>query len=116
MNPSLNKRTDEYGNQSLENRCRFSLEVIREMRANMPEDMPLLMRMDAIDEMLPKVTTVEETIQFINWAEEAGVEQLTFQEVTHEALQLYTRYRRITWHLVSIWIILLKLRRVLIFR
>lgn len=76
MNPSLNQRTDEYGNQSLENRCRFSLEVIREMRANMPEDMPLIMRMDAIDEMLPAVTTVEETIQFINWAEEAGVDAI----------------------------------------
>lgn len=76
MNPSLNTRTDEYGNQSLENRCRFNLEVIREMRANMPEDMPLIMRMDAIDEMLPAVTTVEETIQFINWAEEAGVDAI----------------------------------------
>ena len=74
MNPSLNNRTDEYGNQSLENRCRFNLEVIREMRANMPEDMPLLMRLDAIDELMPKVTTVEETIQFINWAAEAGVD------------------------------------------
>lgn len=76
MNPSLNQRTDEYGNQRLENRCRFSLEVIREMRANMPDDMPLIMRIDAIDEMLPKVTTVEETIQFINWAEEAGVDAM----------------------------------------
>lgn len=76
MNPFLNKRTDEYGNQSLENRCRFNLEVIREMRANMPEDMPLLMRMDAIDEMLPAVTTLEETIQFVNWAAEAGVDAI----------------------------------------
>ncbi len=76
MNPSLNTRTDEYGNQSLENRCRFNMEVIREMRANMPEDMPLLMRLDAVDEMLPAVTTVEETIQFINWAEEAGVDAI----------------------------------------
>ncbi len=76
MNPSLNKRTDEYGNQSLENRCRFSLEVIREMRANMPEDMPLIMRLDAIDEMLPKVTTVDETVQFIEWAKEAGVDAI----------------------------------------
>lgn len=76
MNPSLNKRTDEYGNQSLENRCRFSLEVIREMRANMPEDMPLLMRLDAIDEMLPAVTTLDETVQFIKWAKEAGVDAM----------------------------------------
>ena len=74
MNESLNNRTDEYGNQNLENRCRFSLEVIREMRANMPEDMPLIMRLDAIDEMMPKNTTVEETIEFINWAADAGVD------------------------------------------
>lgn len=74
LNPYLNNRTDEYGNQSLENRARFSLEVIREMRANMPEDMPLIMRLDAIDEMLPKVTTLEETITFINWCADAGVD------------------------------------------
>ena len=76
MNPSLNKRTDEYGNQSLENRCRFNLEVIREMRKNMPEDMPLLMRLDAIDEMLPAVTTVDETVEFIGWAQEAGLDAI----------------------------------------
>ena len=76
MNPFLNKRTDEYGNQSLENRCRFSLEVIREMRANMPEDMPLIMRLDAIDEMLPAVTTLDELVEFIGWAAEAGVDAM----------------------------------------
>ena len=76
MNPSLNKRTDEYGNQSMENRSRFNLEVIREMRKNMPEDMPLLMRLDANDEMLPAVTTQDETVQFINWAAEAGVDAI----------------------------------------
>ena len=76
LTPLYNKRTDEYGNQSLENRCRFNLEVIREMRKNMPEDMPLLMRLDAIDEMLPAVTTQDETVQFINWAAEAGVDAI----------------------------------------
>ena len=70
-----NRRTDAYGG-SLENRCRFNLEVIREMRKNMPEDMPLLMRLDAIDEMLPAVTTQDETVQFINWAAEAGVDAI----------------------------------------
>ena len=62
MNPSLNKRTDEYGNQSLENRCRCNLEVIREMRKNMPEDMPLIMRLDDLAAMLPPVTPVDETV------------------------------------------------------
>ena len=46
------------------------------MRKNMPEDMPLLMRLDAIDEMLPAVTTQDETVQFINWAAEAGVDAI----------------------------------------
>lgn len=70
MNPSLNKRTDEYGNPEPGEPRRFNLEIIREMRKNMPEDMPLLMRLDAIDEMLPAVTTQDETVQFINWAAE----------------------------------------------
>ena len=38
--------------------------------------MPLLMRLDAIDEMLPAVTTQDETVQFINWAAEAGVDAI----------------------------------------
>lgn len=73
LNPYLNTRTDEYGG-SFENRCRFNLEVIAEMRKNMPEDMPLFMRLDAIDELMPKVVTEEETVAFINMAADAGVD------------------------------------------
>ena len=100
MNPSLNKRTDEYGNQSLENRCRFNLEVIREMRKNMPEDMPLLMRLDAIDEMLPAVTTQDETVQFINWAAEAGVDAIA---ATPAALRPCMKCRPTIWSPASTW-------------
>lgn len=104
MNPSLNKRTDEYGNQSLENRCRFNLEVIREMRKNMPEDMPLLMRLDAIDEMLPAVTTQDETVQFINWPPRPVLMRSTCPAAMPAASRPCTKCRPTTWSRASTWI------------
>ena len=73
LNPYLNTRTDEYGG-SFENRVRFPLECIKSMRENMPEDMPLFMRLDAIDELMPKNLTEDEIVDFINMAADAGVD------------------------------------------
>jgi NAD(H)-dependent 7alpha-hydroxy-3-oxo-delta4-cholenoic acid oxidoreductase len=73
LNPCLNNRTDEYGG-SFENRCRFPLECIKAIRENIPEDMPLFMRLDAIDEMMPKNMTQDEIVEFINMAADAGVD------------------------------------------
>lgn len=49
LSGGINHRTDEYGG-SFENRARFPLECIRAIRANLPEEMPLLMRIDAHDD------------------------------------------------------------------
>ncbi|KAF8503175.1 FMN-linked oxidoreductase [Gautieria morchelliformis] len=46
--PASNKRTDEYGG-SFENRIRFTLEVVDAIRATIPSDMPLLLRISATD-------------------------------------------------------------------
>jgi anthraniloyl-CoA monooxygenase len=46
--PLTNRRDDEYGG-SLENRCRFPLEVFRAMRAVWPEDKPMSVRISAHD-------------------------------------------------------------------
>ena len=73
LTAAINRRTDEYGG-SLENRARFALECIREMRRNMPEDMPLLMRVDVHDDYLENGLTVDDVAQFVNWAGEAGVD------------------------------------------
>ena len=75
LSKAFNKRTDEYGG-SLENRARFLLECIRSIRANIPEDMPLFMRIDAHDDYLEDGLTIEDTIQFCKWAKEAGVDAL----------------------------------------
>lgn len=50
LNPMTNTRTDEYGG-SFENRIRLPLEVISVARANMPDTMPLLLRISASDYM-----------------------------------------------------------------
>ena len=44
MNPSLNQRTDEYGNQSLENRCRFACQVLDAVRAAVGPMFPIEFR------------------------------------------------------------------------
>ena len=75
LSAGLNHRTDEYGG-SLENRARFPLEAIRAIRASIPEDMPLLMRIDAHDDYLENGLTIEEVITFCMWAGEAGVDVL----------------------------------------
>jgi 2,4-dienoyl-CoA reductase (NADPH2) len=48
LSPLSNKREDEYGG-SLENRMRFLMQIIEEVRALMPNTMPLFVRISATD-------------------------------------------------------------------
>ena len=75
LSGGINHRTDEYGG-SFENRSRFPLECIRAIRENMPEDMPLFMRIDAHDDYLENGLTIEEVIEFCKLAKTAGVDVL----------------------------------------
>ena len=75
LSGGINHRTDEYGG-SLENRARFPLEAIRAMRAKLPEEMPIFMRVDAQDDYLEGGLTIEEVIEFCKMAKEAGVDVL----------------------------------------
>ena len=75
LSGGLNHRDDEYGG-SFENRCRFPLAVIDAIRANMPETMPLFIRIDAHDDFLENGLTIEEVIAFCKIAKEHGVDVL----------------------------------------
>lgn len=75
LSGGINHRTDEYGG-SLENRMRFPLEVIREVRKNIPEEMPVFMRIDAHDDYLENGLTIEEVIEFCKRANAEGVDVL----------------------------------------
>lgn len=75
LSGGINHRTDEWGG-SFENRKKFPLACIKAIRANMPEGMPLLMRIGCHDDMLPGGLTIEEVIEFCKDAKEAGVDVL----------------------------------------
>lgn len=75
LSGGINHRTDEYGG-NLENRAKFPLACIRAIRENIPEEMPLFMRIDAHDDYLENGMTIEDTIAFCKMAKEAGVDVL----------------------------------------
>ncbi|MDO4501305.1 MAG: NAD(P)/FAD-dependent oxidoreductase [Erysipelotrichaceae bacterium] len=75
LSGGLNHRTDNWGG-SFENREKFPLECIKAIRKNMPEGMPLFMRIGCHDDMLEGGLTVEEVIRFCKDAKEAGVDVL----------------------------------------
>ncbi|CAO3568801.1 unnamed protein product [Mortierella alpina] len=76
LSPISNQRTDHYGG-SLENRARFLLEVVREVRANYPAKKPLSLRISATDhvEHLDEPSwDLDQTVQIAKWVKEAGVD------------------------------------------
>lgn len=75
LSPFFNKRTDEYGG-SPRNRARFLIECIESVRANIPVEMPLFMRVDAHDDYLEGGLTIEDVIEFCKMAKTAGVDVL----------------------------------------
>lgn len=75
LSPAINKRTDKYGG-SFENRARFPLAVIESVRKNIPDDMPLFMRIDAQDDYLENGMTIDDVIAFCRLSKDAGVDVL----------------------------------------
>jgi NADPH2 dehydrogenase len=75
--PVSNNRTDEYGG-SLENRMRFPLEVVKAVRAEMPDDMPLIYRIVAQDFGTDGVT-IEEAITLAKELKPLGVDMIDTQ-------------------------------------
>ena len=65
LSAGLNHRDDEWGG-NLENRAKFPLACIHAIRENIPEDMPLFMRIGAFDDCLEGGMTIEDTIEFLS--------------------------------------------------
>lgn len=70
--PLSNHRSDNYGG-SFENRIRFTVEICREVRAVIPADMPLFVRVSATD-WTEGGWTKEDTVAFARVLKEAGVD------------------------------------------
>lgn len=72
LSPLSNKRTDEYGG-SLENRLRFPLEAAKKVRAAVPENLPVLVRISATD-WTENGWDLEQSIEFCKQLKEAGID------------------------------------------
>jgi len=77
LSSGLNMYFGEGGyNGDRDARAKFMIEVIDEMRANMPEDMPLILRIDVTDDTTPNGCNEEDYVYFANIAIEHGVDAL----------------------------------------
>lgn len=72
LSPLANIRTDEYGG-SLENRARLLLRVVREIRAEIGDEVPLFVRFSATD-WVPGGWDEQQTATVARWAQEAGAD------------------------------------------
>ena len=72
LSPLSNTRSDAYGG-SLEHRARLLLDVVRAVRAEVGERMPVLVRFSGTD-WTPGGWTVEDTAVVAGWAREAGAD------------------------------------------
>lgn len=78
LNAYSNTRTDEYGG-NIENRMRFALEIIADIKEKCGEDYPLLFRMVA-KENVDNGVTIEDAIVHAKRFEEAGVHALDISQ------------------------------------
>jgi len=83
LSPWSNKRTDEYGG-SLENRARFVLEFIGEVRRTVGGDYPLIFRLNA-SELMEGGNSEEDLRRIAQMIEEAGINALSVTVGWHES-------------------------------
>lgn len=73
----INKRTDEYGG-SFENRIRFLVETVEDIRKAIPESMPLLVRISTVDYVeTEEGWTLDNSIRLSEILKEKGVDFIT---------------------------------------
>jgi 2,4-dienoyl-CoA reductase-like NADH-dependent reductase (Old Yellow Enzyme family) len=72
LSPLANQREDDYGG-SLENRMRFPLEVVRAVRAVVPQSVPLFARISATD-WIEGGWTIEDSLVLARALSEAGID------------------------------------------
>ncbi|OUO92518.1 tat (twin-arginine translocation) pathway signal sequence [Gordonibacter sp. An230] len=82
MSRNRNKRDDEYGPQSFENRTRFVCEIVRGIKETCGDDFPVQVLINGVEENDKNVgdnalfTTVEENKEMCKLIEEAGADSL----------------------------------------
>lgn len=84
LNEYTNKRTDEFGG-SIENRCRFGVLVVENIRKKVGADYPVLMRVNAYERCLqPGGIEIEEAIEAAKRFAAAGIDCLDISQGSYD--------------------------------
>jgi len=92
LSPAWNRRHDEYGCDSLENRARFVLEVLKEIKNRLGKDFPLGIIMNAAELGIENGITIEDAREFARMFEKAGVDYIQVRACG------YWEYHGIPWN------------------
>jgi len=71
-----NKREDEYGYKTLENRARFMGDIVREIKKRLGQDFPVTCLINIVEYRHEKGTTLEEGVQLARLFVEAGADAI----------------------------------------
>ena len=74
LSPKSNIRDDEYGG-SFKNRCKFAIDIVEKVRRNIPESMPLIVRISS-SEYVQGGWVVEDSIEFAKILKTFGVDMI----------------------------------------
>jgi 2,4-dienoyl-CoA reductase (NADPH2) len=76
LSPAWNRRHDEYGCDSLENRARFIIEVLQEIKNRLGQDFPLGIIMNGAEFGIENGISIEDAREFAKMFEKAGVDYI----------------------------------------
>lgn len=92
LSPAWNRRHDEYGCDNLENRARFVVEVLQEIKSRLGQDFPLGIIMNGAEIGLENGMTIEDAKEFAKMFEKAGVDYIQVRACG------YGEYHGIPWN------------------
>lgn len=87
LSPRTNKRNDDYGG-SLTNRMRFTLEVVKKVKATVQDDIAVGMRISA-DEHMPGGFTLDDVKIVTKACQEAGLDYINLSDGSHESRKYF---------------------------
>lgn len=83
LSPFTNRRTDEYGGK-LDNRVRFAVEIVQNIKKNLGDDYPIIFRL-TFDDLVDGGHGLREAKEIAKVLEQAGVDALDMQVGWHES-------------------------------
>ncbi len=92
LSPAWNRRHDEYGCDSLENRARFVIEVLQEIKNRLGQGFPLGIIMNGAEFGIENGITVEDAREFAKMFEKAGVDYIQVRACG------YREYHGLPWN------------------